>query len=238
MNSNAASQPTDFSAIFRHAHNRPRLGEHGVTGVVFGAVLLQAVQADLCSDEHFSVDVSLIESYASITSFRRKNELTTEAICTAEYSVALTMLDRLKTRHGLSTKTHGAAKSFDSGPFSVELEQQNIKLHCFLVDHAAPQPQNICKHRRAQVAARERMKERVEILGYHISQKCRKKVEEFLGWMTTSDDPARGRWPSQLKTNCVTASPDSCTSCPASASSYSDALQLHSSRLWLSRPSM
>lgn len=52
-------------------HNRPRLEEHGLTKVFFDAVLAEALTANLCS-EHFSVDGSLIESYASMKSFQPK----------------------------------------------------------------------------------------------------------------------------------------------------------------------
>mgnify|MGYP005861317567 CR=1 FL=1 len=51
-------------------HNRPRLDRHGVTAAFFGAVVARALRAGLCSDEHFSVDGTLIESYASIKSFK------------------------------------------------------------------------------------------------------------------------------------------------------------------------
>jgi transposase len=50
-------------------HNRPRLDAHGLTAAFFQAVLAEALAADLCS-EHFSVDGTLIESYASIKSVR------------------------------------------------------------------------------------------------------------------------------------------------------------------------
>jgi transposase len=48
-------------------HNRPRLDEHGLTAAFFQAVLREALAAGLCS-EHFSVDGTLIESYASLKS--------------------------------------------------------------------------------------------------------------------------------------------------------------------------
>ena len=51
-------------------HNRPRLDAHGITAAFFDAVVRRAVEAGLTSDEHFSVDGTLIESYASIKSFR------------------------------------------------------------------------------------------------------------------------------------------------------------------------
>jgi transposase len=50
-------------------HNRPRLDAHGLTAAFFDAVLQQALTAGLCS-EHFSVDGTLIESYASLKSVR------------------------------------------------------------------------------------------------------------------------------------------------------------------------
>ena len=55
-------------------HNRPRMDEFGITAAFFEAVVLDAVNAGLCSDDHFSVDGTLIESMASMKSFRPKNE--------------------------------------------------------------------------------------------------------------------------------------------------------------------
>ncbi len=51
-------------------HNRPRLDEHGITAAFFDAVARRAIDAGLASEEHFSVDGTLIESYASIKSFK------------------------------------------------------------------------------------------------------------------------------------------------------------------------
>jgi transposase len=51
-------------------HNRPRLDEHGLTAAFFDAVLKRAIEAGLTSGDHFSVDGTLIESYASIKSLR------------------------------------------------------------------------------------------------------------------------------------------------------------------------
>lgn len=55
------------------AHNRPRLDAHGLTAAFFQAVLGEALAAGLCS-EHFSVDGTLIESYASLKSVRPLDE--------------------------------------------------------------------------------------------------------------------------------------------------------------------
>jgi transposase len=59
--------PTVFSK------NRDRLLEGDVAGQFFAQVLEQARHADLLSDEHFSVDGTLIEAWASHKSFQRKD---------------------------------------------------------------------------------------------------------------------------------------------------------------------
>jgi transposase len=55
-------------------HNRPRLEDHGLTAAFFDGVVRQAMRAGLTSDDHFSVDGTLIESYASIKSFVAKDD--------------------------------------------------------------------------------------------------------------------------------------------------------------------
>jgi transposase len=59
--------PTVFSK------NRDRLLEGDVAEKFFAQVLNQARKADLLSDEHFSVDGTLIEAWASHKSFQRKD---------------------------------------------------------------------------------------------------------------------------------------------------------------------
>jgi transposase len=54
--------------------NRERLMEHEVGRLFFDAVVNQARQANLLSDDHFSVDGTLIEARASLKSFRPKGE--------------------------------------------------------------------------------------------------------------------------------------------------------------------
>lgn len=57
-------------------HNRERLEEHGLTAAFFDAVLSEAITEQLCSDDHFSVDGTMlcfgkgIESMASAKSFQ------------------------------------------------------------------------------------------------------------------------------------------------------------------------
>ena len=52
--------------------NRKRVDEHELTAKFFDAVVAEAIAKNLCS-EHFSVDGTLIESYASAKSFQPKS---------------------------------------------------------------------------------------------------------------------------------------------------------------------
>jgi transposase len=54
--------------------NRDRLLEHEVAGKFFAAVVEEARELGLISSEHFSVDGTLIEAWASLKSFRPKDE--------------------------------------------------------------------------------------------------------------------------------------------------------------------
>src|SRR5450755_1845103 len=56
-----------------YSKNRDRLLEGDIAQALFREVLGQARAADLLSDEHFSVDGTLIEAWASQKSFRRKD---------------------------------------------------------------------------------------------------------------------------------------------------------------------
>ena len=53
--------------------NRERLLKHDVAGRFFAAVVEQARSAGLMSDDHFTVDGTLIEAWASLKSFQRKD---------------------------------------------------------------------------------------------------------------------------------------------------------------------
>ena len=54
--------------------NRQRLLEHKIGQALFDEVVWKADRQGLLSDEHFSVDGTLIEAAASIKSFRRREE--------------------------------------------------------------------------------------------------------------------------------------------------------------------
>jgi transposase len=265
-------------AVF--AHNRIRLDEHDLTKKFFDAVVSEALTANLCSD-HFSVDGTMIESFASAKSFqpkpkqdaaagndesaggsgtgaagdaqgfkprnvevdfhgqKRTNEthqsrtdpearlhrkgpgkeaklshmghaLTenrnglivgitiTEANGTAEREAALDLVDELKATHQREAKTLGADKGYDSGEFFQALEARGIEPHMPLVKDPCDLDDVVHSKRKPGVEARQRMKERHATLGYQLSQKCRKKIEEVFGWLKEiaelGKSPLVGRW--------------------------------------------
>src|SRR6266852_7716452 len=55
------------------SRNRARLLEHAVAGEFFRAVVGQARTRKPLSDEHFTVDGTLVEAWASLKSFKRKD---------------------------------------------------------------------------------------------------------------------------------------------------------------------
>ena len=56
------------------SRNRQRLLDHDVAKEFFGVIVQQARTEGLMSDEHFTVDGTLIEAWASLKSFRPKDE--------------------------------------------------------------------------------------------------------------------------------------------------------------------
>src|SRR5579872_5279922 len=64
-------EPVWVATVF--TKNRDRLLEGEIASLFFAGVLGQARAADLLSDEHFSVDGTLIEAWAGQKSFQRKD---------------------------------------------------------------------------------------------------------------------------------------------------------------------
>ena len=56
------------------SRNRARLLEHDVAREFFTRVVAQARSLQLLSDEHFTVDGTLVEAWASLKSFKRKDQ--------------------------------------------------------------------------------------------------------------------------------------------------------------------
>jgi len=249
-------------------HNRPRLEKHGIVAAFFQGVVKRAMKSGLTSDDHFSVDGTLIESYASIKSFvpreskdrgdgpddngfKPRNEAVdfhgqkrcndthqsttdpearlfrkgnapaarlyhlghaiaenrhglvmavelTSALSSAEPQAATGMLDRMKKELGLNPTTLGADKAYDSGAFLLELESRQVRPHVATRQNKIAGSGGKSVEQRGLIEARRRMRRREKGVGYGISQRCRKKIEEAFGWIKTVAGLCRtrrvGRW--------------------------------------------
>ncbi|MGB8580131.1 MAG: IS5 family transposase [Candidatus Sulfotelmatobacter sp.] len=213
--------------------NRERLLDGDVAEAFFQAVLKQARKRDLLSDEHFTVDGTLLEAWASLKSFQRKNgkppappddpgnatvdfhgekrsnqthESKTdpdakmarkgrgkeaklsyngnllvenrnglivntevfEANGTAERDAALVMLEQIP---GTKQVTVGGDKGYDTADFVAECRNLNITPHV---------AQNLKRPGGSAIDART-----TQHIGYGISQRKRKRIEECFGWLKT-----------------------------------------------------
>ena len=71
LDMDVAEPSFDHSTFSR---NRARLLEHDVAREFFTRVVAQARSLQLLSDEHFTVDGTLVEAWASLKSFKRKDQ--------------------------------------------------------------------------------------------------------------------------------------------------------------------
>lgn len=109
----------------------------------------------------------------------------TEANGTAERTATLEMLDDLKQIHDRVPTTLGADKGYDDGEFFITLEGRKIEPHIPLVKDPCDPKTETHRDRLPGIRARHRMKKRMRKEDYQLSQRCRKKVEESIGWLKT-----------------------------------------------------
>lgn len=212
--------------------NRDRLLEGEIATAFFERVLCHARAQGLLSDEHFTVDGTLIEAWAGQKSFKRKgaggdkppddpgnptvdfkgekrlnathesttdpdarlfkkakgqesklcylghvtmenrnglavNARLTRATGTAERAAAVDMLEELPGEHRI---TVGGDKAYDTKEFVRESRSRNVTPHV---------AQNT-KNRASAIDQRT-----TRHVGYLISQRKRKRVEEIFGWLKT-----------------------------------------------------
>jgi len=213
--------------------NRERLLDGDMAEAFFQAVLQQARERNLLSDEHFTVDGTLLEAWASVKSYQRKdakngvppddpgnatvdfhgekrsnethqsktdpeakmarkgkgkeaklsyngnllvenrhglivNSAVFEANGTAERDAALVMLEQIP---GTRQVTVGGDKAYDTADFVAEC--RNLKV----TPHVA---QNLERPGGSAIDART-----TQHVGYAISQRKRKRIEECFGWLKT-----------------------------------------------------
>jgi transposase len=220
--------------------NRDRLLEGEIAAKFLAAVLAQRKVKRLLSSDHFSVDGTLIEAWASIKSLRRKdghdddsqgpgrnaersfhkekrsNEThrsttdpdarlykkgdgqpaklcyighalmenrhglavgggISQATGTAERETALGLIDG--RRHRRRRITLGADKAYDVAQFVHDLRERSVTPHIAIDGHLS----KTGKPRKTEIDGRT-----TRHVGYDISQRCRKRIEEVFGWIKGS----------------------------------------------------
>jgi transposase len=220
--------------------NRDRLLEGEIAAKFLAAVLAQPKVKRLLSSDHFSVDGTLIEAWASIKSFRRKdghdddsqgpgrnaersfhkekrsNEThrsttdpdarlykkgdgqpaklcyighalmenrhglavgggISQATGTAEREAALDLIDGRRRRRRRITL--GADKAYDVAQFVHNLRERSVTPHIAIDGHLS----KTGKPRKTEIDGRT-----TRHVGYDISQRCRKRIEEVFGWIKSS----------------------------------------------------
>ena len=244
--------------------NRQRFADHGFVREFFKRVVNEAIVENLVSADHFSVDGSLIQSFASMKSVRPMDSTNTrvsddsedndpgnptvnfrgekrsnrthrsivdpearlarkgqgkpavlshsvhmlmenrnglcldvavdEANGRCERVQAVDLLDRVYKKHGLWPRTLGADANYKEGAFLGALELTGITPH-------VPMPSGVIRGDNLPAAARRRARRRSRTLGYAISQRVRKRVEEIIGWCKSVGGMARARFVGRWKIN-------------------------------------
>ena len=223
--------------------NRERFERHGLVQKFFEQVVANALVEPYASNDHFTVDGTLIQSWASLKSFRPKEEprdrppaeggsnpsvdfrgekrsnethrSTTDpearlakkspgagaqlahsghvlmenrhGLCLdirvaradgyAERKTAKKMLRRFRHRHRIVPGTLGGDAGYQAGEFLRTIEDD------FAITPHVPISAERMVAEDADGDARRRMLRRMKTLGYRISQKARKKVEQIFGWL-------------------------------------------------------
>ena len=128
------------------------------------------------------------------------NVAVTHANGRAEPQAAIDMIDTYKSRHGRQPKTVASDKGYDSGEYYLALESRQIEPHGAMTSKE-PRPETAAKKNRERAEARSRMKERQASEGYRLSQRCRKKAEECIGWLKSIGGLSRSSHIGRIKTS-------------------------------------
>lgn len=105
----------------------------------------------------------------------------------AERRNAMRMLKHVERRHGLVPRTLGADAGYKAGEFLVRVENHGS------VPHVPVEAERIVGDS-PEAHARRRARRRMGTLGYRLSQRVRKRVEQIFGWSKTTAGLARTRF--------------------------------------------
>jgi transposase len=102
----------------------------------------------------------------------------------AERTNALRMLGHVERRHGLVPRTVGMDAGYKAGEFLCSIEDHGSTPH-------VPIPRDPIRGDSPQAHARRRARRRMKTVGYRLSQRVRKRVEQVIGWEKTVAGLAR-----------------------------------------------
>ena len=171
-------EPSFDATVF--TKNRRRLLRHRVGRKLFEEVAYEADCRGLMSDEHFSVDGTLIEAAASIKSFRRRDE------------------DDESKGEG-----EGPSGDFRGEKLSNTTHRSTTDPDARLMRKGKGRELNITPHvaRKKRWSAIDGRTTRHE--AYRSSQKVRKRVESIFGWMKAVGGSRRSRYVGLERTGTV-----------------------------------
>lgn len=105
----------------------------------------------------------------------------------AERRNALRMLRHVERRHGLVPRTAGMDAGYKAGEFLCSVEEHGSTPH-------VPIPDDPIRGDTPEANARRRARRRMKTVGYRLSQRVRKRVEQIIGWGKTVAGLARTRF--------------------------------------------
>lgn len=105
----------------------------------------------------------------------------------AERENALRMLRHVERRHGLVPRTAGMDAGYRAGEFLCALEAHGSTPH-------VPIPDDPIRGDTPEADARRRTRRRMKTVGYRLSQRVRKRVEQIIGWGKTVAGLTRTRF--------------------------------------------
>lgn len=147
--------------------NKKRLLEADVARLFFEGVVRQAKDARLISAEHFTVDGTLIEAWASTKSFKKKGARDTKP----PDDPGNPTVNFHGEKRGIKPSTLGADAGYDVQRFVDAVRERGV------TPHIAQTRDKRCASRVDERTTRHP--------GYAVSQRKRKLVEEIFGWMKT-----------------------------------------------------
>jgi transposase len=110
----------------------------------------------------------------------------------AERKNALRMLRHVERRHGLVPRTVGMDAGYRAGEFLRSIEDHGSTPH-------VPIPDDPIRGDSPEADARRRARRRMKTVGYRLSQRVRKRVEQIIGWGKTVAGLARTRFIGEVR---------------------------------------